>query len=168
MKLKLDGGNACTIDKDYSLSIQINCDAGASRLSYSLDETSIVDDECSPVIIMNAPEGCPIFSMPALWRWGETFQYIVAVFFIFVGLLLLQFGGKYYMASIFTINSIGMMFLTLSVLFGIILPNSTPLELVWIMVGMSAGIGLGLGYGGYRWPKFGIFTIGLFSGSLFG
>jgi hypothetical protein len=38
---------------------------------------------------MNAPEGCPIFSMPALWRWGETFQYIVAVFFIFVGMLLL-------------------------------------------------------------------------------
>ena len=72
------------------------------------------------------------------------------------------------MASIFTINTIGMMFLILSVMFGFILPNSTPLTLVWIIIGMSAGIGAGLGIGGYRWPKFGIMTIGLFSGCLFG
>lgn len=85
----MDGGNACSVDKDYSLSIQINCNAGASRLTYSLDETSIVDDECSPKIIMNAPESCPVFSMPALWRWGEAFQYVVAVFFVFVGAILL-------------------------------------------------------------------------------
>lgn len=72
------------------------------------------------------------------------------------------------MASIFTINTIGMMFITLSLLFGIILPNSTPLNLVWIIVILSAGLGAGLGYGGYRWPKFGILTIALFSGCLFG
>ena len=72
------------------------------------------------------------------------------------------------MASIFTINTLGMTFLMISVMFGFILPTSTPLMLVWIIIGMSSGIGLGLGVGGYRWPKFGIMTIGLFSGCLFG
>ena len=39
--MKYSHGNACTASKDFSLRLQINCDAGASRTIFYLDETSI-------------------------------------------------------------------------------------------------------------------------------
>jgi hypothetical protein len=137
-------------------------------MTYKLDEDSVKSDYCSPRVIINSPDGCPVFSMPALWRWGETYQFIVGFFLVFIGLLLIQFGGKYYLASIFTINTFSMAFLIVFGLYAAILPHSTPLKLTWVVVIMSLGIGTGLGFGGYRWPKFGIFTIGIFSGALLG
>lgn len=148
--------------------LQINCDEGASRTIFYLDESSVEQDECEPVIIMNSPSGCPVFSMPALWRWADTYAYLIGALLIVVGSCLIQFGGKYYLASIVTINTFGMMFLVLFSLFGIVMPFSTPQFIVWICVFMSIFIGLGLGLGAYQWPKFGIISIGIFAGGLLG
>lgn len=40
--------------------------------------------------------------------------------------------------------------------------------MVWSCVFMSVIIGLGLGFGAYKWPKFGIVSIGMFAGSIIG
>lgn len=69
--MKFSHGNACTEEKDFSMRVQINCDEGASRTFFYIDENSIAQDECEPVVIMNSPSGCPVFSMPALWRWAD-------------------------------------------------------------------------------------------------
>lgn len=87
---------------------------------------------------------------------------------IFIGFGLIQYGGKHYLASIVTINTVGMMFLILFTLFGNVMPFSTPQFMVWICVFMSICIGLGLGFGAYQWPKFGIISIGMFAGGLLG
>jgi hypothetical protein len=69
--MKYTHGNACTANKDFSLRLQINCDEGASRTIFYLDENSVASDECEPLVIMNSPHGCPVFSMPAMWRWAD-------------------------------------------------------------------------------------------------
>jgi hypothetical protein len=85
-----------------------------------------------------------------------------------MGIFLIHLGGKYYLTSIFVINSFGMMCLIMITLFAIVMPDSTPQFMVWACVIMSAVIGLGLGVGAYKWPKFGIVSIGLFAGSIIG
>jgi len=36
------------------------------------------------------------------------------------------------------------------------------------LVGFSVGIGLGLGYGSYNWPKFGLGIMGVVTGAILG
>ena len=93
---------------------------------------------------------------------------MIGVLLIVLGVGLIQFGGKHYLASIVTINTIGMMFLVLFSIFGAVMPFSTPQFMVGIYIFMSLFIGLGLGLGAYQWPKFGIISIGIFSGGLLG
>lgn len=117
---------------------------------------------------MNSPHGCPVFSMPALWRWAGNYAYIIGTILMLIGIALIQFGGKHYLASIVTINCLGMTFLVLFSMFGIVMPYSTPQFMVSLSILMSIFIGLGLGLGAYQWPKFGIVSIGMFAGALLG
>mmetsp|Transcript_4438 Transcript_4438/g.7558 ORF Transcript_4438/g.7558 Transcript_4438/m.7558 type:complete len:311 (+) Transcript_4438:493-1425(+) len=166
MKFKM--GNACTDKKDFSLQLQINCDPAASRTHYYLDEESIAQDECEPKVVMSSQHACPIIAMPAFWRWVESNAYFVGGLLVLVGALLLQYGGKHYMASIFIISSFGQACVVLSLIFGLLMPESTPQFMVWGIVIAALLIGSGLGYGAYHWPKAGISLIGLFSGGIIG
>lgn len=40
--------------------------------------------------------------------------------------------------------------------------------MVWILLSSILIVGLGLGYGAYNFPKFGVIVIGYFTGLLFG
>lgn len=85
-----------------------------------------------------------------------------------LGSILIQFGGKYFVHSMCTLATFGMTCSTLCVLYGFVLPASTPQYIVWITVFFSMGVGAGLGYGVYNWPKAGIVTLGFVSGSFWG
>jgi len=40
--------------------------------------------------------------------------------------------------------------------------------MVWTLFCASLTLGMGLGYGAYNWPKFGIIIISMFSGAIMG
>ena len=126
VNIKFKHGNACSREKNYGLNLQINCDSSAAKNTYYIDEESIKYDQCQPKIIMNSAQGCPVFSMPPLWRWTDYYNYMVAFTLITLGALLIQFGGKYYMASMCTLAIFGKMCTLLCIMYGFILPNSTP------------------------------------------
>lgn len=117
---------------------------------------------------MNTPAGCPVFSMPPLWRWTSSNSILIAIVMIVLGYLLLQYGGKYFMASMCIIATFGMTCIILCVLYGLLMPSSTPQYMVWMSVFFSMGAGAGLGYGVYNWPKAGIISIGLVVGAFIG
>lgn len=166
--MKYRRGNLCTDKKEYELNLRINCDMGSSKTTFHFDEESIAEDECSPRVIMSSPAGCPIFGMPPLWRWVENNSIIIGIVFILVGIYLALWGGKYYRITLLTISSMFMYIIMASVVFGIIMPTNTPQVFVWVMMVALLVVGLGLGYGAYNWPKFGVITVGFFSGLLFG
>jgi hypothetical protein len=147
--MKFKHGSACTKEKNYGLTLQINCDSTAIKDSYHLDPTSIEDDECHPTVIMNSQSGCPVFSMPALWRWSDSNNYVIGAFFMIIGGLMIYFGNKYQKITICFIASFGVSFLVLLVTYGLVMPNETPQYIVWISVLMSFGVGAGAGYGVY-------------------
>lgn len=98
--------------------------------------------------------------MPPLWNWIDANLWVVSAFLILFGASLLQFGGKHYFASMAMISTFGMGAILISLLFGFVMPNSTPHWMIWICVALCFGAGAGLGYGAYNWPKVGVFTIG--------
>lgn len=117
---------------------------------------------------MNSPYGCPVFGMPPIWIWVETNTYVVAAALIFFGLSLLQFGGKYYLMSMAMITTFAMGSILMTLLFGFIMPSSTPDWLIWVCLALCYGAGSGLGYGAYNWPKIGVFSIGSTVGGFIG
>lgn len=161
-------GAQCTDEKKYQLTLQINCDEGASKTLWNLDEQSYLDDACSPRVIMTSKSGCPVFGIPPLWRWVDNNVYLLAATLVTLGSILLHMGGKHYIPSIGLINTFGMTCFMLTFLFTMIMPQSTPQFMVWILIGFSVGVGIGLGYGSYNWPKFGLGIMGVVTGSILG
>ena len=106
--------------------------------------------------------------MPPLWRWTEANYFLVMFAYCTTGLVLLGFGGKYYMASISTMATLNTIIILTNLLFGAVMPSSTPQFMVWILILMTVGIATGTGYGAYFWPRAGIVTIFLFNGYLLG
>lgn len=117
---------------------------------------------------MNSRHGCPVFGLTALWRWVAENRYFVGCVLLLLGALLCEFGGKHYLASMFTISTFAMMITIVTLLFSFIMPSSTPQYMVWIIMAASLIVGLGLGYGAYHWPKLGIIVISIFAGAVFG
>jgi len=117
---------------------------------------------------MNSPYGCPVYGMPPLWNWVDANHWFVAAFLILFGATLLQFGGKFYFASMALISTFGMGCILMTLLFGFIMPGSTPLWMIWVCLALCFGAGAGLGYGAYNWPKIGVFSIGSTVGAFIG
>ena len=93
---------------------------------------------------------------------------LIAIVLILLGLCLIQFGGKYYMASMCITAAFLMTCIMMCILYGIVLPHSTPMYIVWMSLFFCMGVGAGMAYGVYNWPKVGIVTVGLIVGSFFG
>ena len=117
---------------------------------------------------MSTPAGCPVFSMPPLWKWTSDNGIFLALIFITCGVLLLWAGGKHFVASMCLIAGMAATTIMLCVLFAFILPNSTPQYMVWCTVFFCMGIGAGMSYGVWHWPKAGIITIGTVVGIFWG
>ena len=126
--MKFARGDECPgkVNKTFELNLQLNCDAGASETSVYLNKTSLLEDECRPHIIVSSPAGCPVFSMPSLWRWVDNNYFLITFVFCSTGLALLGFGGKHYMASIATMATLNTCVMLINVIFGSVLPSSTP------------------------------------------
>lgn len=133
-----------------------------------MNRTSFKEDRCSPHIVMSTPAGCPVIAMPALSRWVKDYYFIVTLVYFMVGMSLLVFGGKFYMAAISTISAVYAIVTMITLVFGNILPSFTPLFVVWIMILLAFGVGLGLAYGAYHWPRAGIVLITLCTGFVLG
>jgi hypothetical protein len=131
-----------------------------------LDSISV--DECNPKVIMNTPYGCPVFGMPPVWRWVEQNRFLMCAVLVVVGGLLLAVGGRYYLATMATISTLGMTCLMLTLLYGLVMPTTTPEWMVWLSVFLCLALGAGLGYAAYNWPKIGIFSIGAVVGAFIG
>ena len=54
------------------------------------------------------------------------------------------------------------------VLYGLLMPSSTPQYMVWLSLVFCIGCGAGLAYGVYNWPKLGIVVIGIVVGAFVG
>lgn len=168
VNMKMIHGNQCNATHNYELDIQINCDAGATKTTYKLDLDSIKENECTPKVIMNSPYGCPVYGTPALWNWIDSNVYVVAAALILFGAALLQFGSKHYFVSMAMISTFGMGSILMCLLFGFVMPHSTPHWMIWVCFGFCYGAGAGLGYGAYNWPKIGVFSIGSVVGGFIG
>ena len=64
--LKYEGTTLCNDTAYYSLILQLNCEVDRLTPSYKLD-TSSLNTPCSPKVIMNTKEACPIIALNALY-----------------------------------------------------------------------------------------------------
>jgi hypothetical protein len=87
--MKYKHGNKCNDKKNYGLELQINCDSLATEPSYSIAPESLEEDECHPRVVMTSPAGCPVFSMPPLWRWSDQNSLLVGLVLVVAGALLI-------------------------------------------------------------------------------
>jgi hypothetical protein len=93
---------------------------------------------------------------------------LIGLFFLASGITMVEYGGKNFLISMSTISTLAMLVFLVTILFSFVLPTTTPQWLVWIVMFGCLGIGSGLGYGAYQWPKLGVIVISIFTGCIFG
>ena len=166
--LSYTGGNWCNDTNQYTLTIEINCDEDAGFTEYELSSSETLEDTCSPVIVMYTTEGCPVFSIHALYSFCSKYRDWIGVIFMGIGGFLLGAGGRFYKASMFLAGEASVILIVMLSIYVFLLPIDTPEWTVWICLAVSAGIGAGVGYAGARWPRLGVLIISSMLGLLIG
>ncbi len=64
-------------------------------MQYELD-TSAISDTCDPIIIVYAKEGCPVFSIHALYSFCQGYKSFIGIFLIVLGGFLISAGGRFF------------------------------------------------------------------------
>ncbi len=160
-------GNWCNDTAQYTLTIQINCDYDATEVEYELDSASL-GDTCNPVIIMFAAEGCPVFSMHALYTFCIAYKHFIGVLLMVIGGFLIGAGGRNYKTSMFMAGEAVVILIVMLGIYCFVMPVDTPMWTVWVCLGVSSGIGCGVGYAAARWPRLGVMIISSLIGLLLG
>jgi len=169
LKITYSQGNICNEEtgEKYSLELQLNCNPNLKQVTYAIDEESLATP-CSPKIIMNTPDACPVIQTGPLSEFIDLYGKWVALPMILIGVFSVFFSGRYPKTSMFLFTTICLSLGLLVSLYSWVLPGITPVWSVWIVGTICLGSGAGLGVGAARWPRIGVFTLGLAFGAIMG
>jgi hypothetical protein len=166
--LTYESETRCREGKNYSLDIKVNCNQDVFRTKYQLGIEETSEDPCHPLIIMESPHGCPVFTTGALALHNQSFWWVNAICMTLFGLYLLVSGGRYPQATLFLFCTAAIGNILTVIMFTFIFPEFLPKWTVIMMYILNYGIGAGLGLGAIKWPSLGVCVSGAILGLLIG
>ena len=139
------GSHLCNATDYFTLQLQLNCDQYSNKPSFTLD-TAGSTLPCSPRIIMDTSEACPVLSLGTLWHFFNTYYYIFGVTMILTGLFLMIFGGRLFKVTMFLAGMVSVTAFIMIIMFAMVYPSNSPMWVVWLTLMVGAGMGCGVGY----------------------
>ena len=165
--MNFEGGNMCNDTSKYSLSVQINCNSNLDKTTYALDKESL-KSPCDPRVIMNSPHACPVLSSGPLQKFLDEYNYWIGIPMILIGGYLLGAGGRFPGITLALFSTLAIGVFQVFCLYIFVLPAFSPSWTVPIVLIVSLGMGVGMGWGAAKWPKIGVMIMGASLGALLG
>lgn len=151
-------------DKKNGIVYEFQCDENAEEDIFSLDPTSVANDDCIPKVIVSSKHGCKEIDINALWRWCESNWWIIAIAMIGGGAFEWVLGQKMFKPTLFLLGTISVLAVTLFFFYAWILPYSTADWLVWLIGGIGLILGLVVGFFLAKLTRVGVAAFGAWIG----
>eukprot|EP00347_Sterkiella_histriomuscorum_P011220 403373286 len=149
-----------TTGEMWGFTLDIRCDEDASNPIPRIKTESVAKNQCHPVVYMESSSGCISRSFSKLWALGERLVDELGVVLIILGLFLTFLGNKYNQITLFLAGFLAGSFLTLFLLYGLILPEFTPNWGHMVAFFASGFAGVTLGMFSAMFTKLGVFLLG--------
>ena len=157
----------CRPGVNYGWYVEQICST-SNETTYTIDPKSIEANPCKPHIYFTSPSGCSIFSANGLFRWIESYFWIVAIVMIIIGGFELSYGLKLFKPTLFIIGTISVVAVILFVFYAWFLPRATAQWVTWVMLAVSTGLGLVFGFFLQKMTRIGVCALGAWGGVALG
>ena len=104
----------------------------------------------------------------AMWDYFGKYKWLFAIAMFGIGVFLLLWGGKYVKVTVFIFVFLTVVALIWILLYGLILPDSTPDWVGWIVLVASIAAGLFAAFYMMCWMKLGVFLLACWMGGMGG
>jgi len=101
---------------------------------------------CNYVSTVKGSKVCPVFSVNALWQFMDDYDYLWGGMLLGAGVFLAFCGRKLFVAAIFMITSIAVVFGILLLFYSTFLKNTTEAWVGWLVLSLSIVVGIFAGY----------------------
>jgi len=123
---------------------------------------------CSPRVIFNTKEACPVLSFRTFWEFLERYYILLGCLMVLIGGFLAFAGGRFYKATMFMAAQFGFAITLLMFLYIKVIPTHCPEWVVWLSLMVTLGIGAGIGYAAAAWARIGVLIISVWVGGVIG
>lgn len=148
--VKLSAGEKCPTSKtgeQYQVVFNITCNpfGDKGKLVLHPEDMMMFDfTKCSNTLRGASREGCPQLNYYIISYFMNEYNIFIGIFAILVGFFLVAYGGKFLKVTVFVIVTLSCVTLSLMFIFGIW--QFEKASSVWIVIGVSAFIGLFLSW----------------------
>lgn len=163
LQIVWDSGFICPEDAQTNLQFVLNMwyDANKTSPQYKLNTGSTV---CKKVIDFTSSVNYNWFSINALWRWMNSYYWIVAITMISIGAFIWALGLKLFKPTIFIVFTLSTFFVIMLLFYALILPITTKDWTVWVIGSVGLVLGLIVGFFMTKLARLGVAALGAWIG----
>ena len=163
LEIEWDSGRPCPEDNLKNLTFVLNMwyDVNKTTPQYKLNAASTV---CSKVIDFTSSVNYNWFSINALWRWMNSYYWIVAITMISIGAFIWALGLKPFKPTIFIVFTLSTFFVIMLFFYALILPITTKDRTVWVIGSVGLVLGLIVGFFMTKLARLGVAALGAWIG----
>jgi len=141
VKYTVNSDIKCLGTENYAMELTFVCDRDAEEDSMKFDDSATT--ACKIMVTFTGRKACPIFSLTYLY---SKYPYIFAIIFMGAGLLFAFLGLKLFKVVLFLLAAFVVGFVLLTVLYQFILSKYVNQTAFWVCLGISAAVGLTVGW----------------------
>jgi hypothetical protein len=123
------------------VTVNVSCDKDGKDGQIAFGIPAVTD--CNVVVTATSNSACPAFSITQLFT---NYSYIFAIVFIAAGLFITFFGSKLFPIVLFIVTAFVVAFVLIMFITQVAFSKMTPQFAYWIVVGVSAAVGLTVAY----------------------
>jgi hypothetical protein len=146
--IDLSKGDTCGDGGNYALKLNIKCNLDMNKGEVNILDSGVFnpDKTCSNTLNIETKEACVDQNLYEIWGFIKANSFIFGAVLIAIGLFAVFLGNKMIVVTIFLVTTIAVMTVVFIVMFQFIIPSGANHAIIWVVLGISAAVGLLLGF----------------------
>ena len=148
------------LSSEFHLTIKIGCTPDVL-----MNQVGLVDDSNQYITgIFHSIVGCRVDHISALWSWFDQNKWPMFMLFSVVGIIMCFLGNRFLQPILFITGVAEASFLLMLICYTTFARDHTEVWIGWVILVVSLGIGLGIGYLFIKYQRLGAFALAAWGG----
>jgi len=149
--IALNQGQSCKTNpaQNYTVTYKLSCDKQGDKRKLNWDDASLKafdPESCTNTLVASSVEACSQVNFYILADFLEKYKWLLGSGMILIGIFELFFGVKLVVLTTFIISAVVVVSVAFVFFIEYIIPKGSNPNIVWVVLGISAVLGLVMGY----------------------